>query len=186
MIGFKDNLPLVEFATGQTVAFDREWLLRSLAAAARKAGYKQWWLAEHVAESVTHYLRSQTELNVLAEEKLEKAVCSVLQVIGYSEVGRYFQVGKPVTQISVLDLARQAGAGYELAFFEILGRRIQELLVEQYCHFELLDLEPCVKLLRSRKVWSRDCDALRTEIVSFTREQTGSFAGDHEVSFSLV
>ena len=35
---------------GQTVAFERAWLLRSLAAAARKAGYQQWWLATHVRE----------------------------------------------------------------------------------------------------------------------------------------
>ena len=63
----------------------------------------------------------------------------------------------------------------------MLGRRIQELCREKSACFELLGLEPCVKLLRARKTWSRDCDALRTEIVSFAREQTGTAAANHEV-----
>ncbi len=186
MIAFRDNLPLVELESGQTVAFEREWLLRSLAAAARKAGYQEWWLAPHVAESVTQYLQAQTETNVLTCGRLEKAVQSVLQVIGYSEVGRHFSVGKPIAQISLLALAHAAGNGYELAFFEKLGRLIRELVLEKRAHFELFGLEACVKLLRARKVWSRDCDALREEIVSFTREQTGIAAAEGEVSFSLA
>jgi hypothetical protein len=186
MIAFRDNLPLVQFESGRTVAFERDWLVRSLVRAARKAGFAQWWLAEHVAESVTQYLRSQAELNVLPVDQLTKAVQSVLQVIGYAEVGRHFEAGRPVAQISLLDLARQAGSGYELAFFEMLGRRIQGLVTEEQCDFELFGLEPCVKLLRARKAWSRDCDALRAEIVSFAREQTGIAAAEHEVSFSLA
>jgi len=186
MIAFRDNLPLVQFESGRTVAFERDWLVRSLVRAARKAGFAQWWLAEHVAESVTQYLRSQAELNVLPVDHLTKAVQSVLQVIGYAEVGRHFEAGRPVAQISLLDLARQAGSGYELAFFEMLGRRIQGLVTEEQCDFELFGLEPCVKLLRARKAWSRDCDALRAEIVSFAREQTGIAAAEHEVSFCLA
>ncbi len=186
MIAFRDNLPLVELDGGQTVAFAREWLLRALAVAARKAGYQQWWLGPHVAESVTQYLEAQTETNVLTRVRLETAVQSVLQVIGYAEVGRYFAVGRPVAEVSLEALAREAGNGYELAFFERLGRQIRELVQEKTCHFELVGLEPCVKLLRARKVWSRDCDALRAEIVSFAREQTGMAAANGEVSFSLA
>lgn len=186
MIAFLDNLPLVQLESGQAVAFDRNWLLRSLTSAARKAGFAQWWLADHVAESVTHFLRSQSELRILTIEKLQTAVRSVLQVIGYGEISGHFVVGLPVVQVSLVDLARAAGTGYELAFFELLGRQIQDLLHDDRRHFELLGLEPCVKMLRSKKAWSRDCDALRAEIVSFAREQTGIAAAKHDVSFSLA
>jgi hypothetical protein len=185
MIALKDDLPVIELATGQAIAFERDWLIRSLSEAARRAGYGKWWLAEHVAESVTTYLRDQRELTVLPLERLTKAVQSVLQVIGYAEVGQHFVPLPQTTQISLVELAREAGTGYELAFFDKLGRRIQELLRERNGHFELLGLEPCVKLLRARKVWSRDCDALRAEIVSFAREQTGTAAAELDVSFSL-
>jgi hypothetical protein len=67
----------------------------------------------------------------------------------------------------------------------MLRARLQEVLLDQPGHFSLLGLEACVKLLRARKVWSRDCDALQAEIVSFAREQTGIAAASREVTFSL-
>jgi hypothetical protein len=186
MIALKDNLPVVQLANGQVIAFECEWLVRSLVHAASRAGYANWWLASHVASSVTNYLRDQNEINVLPVEQLTNAVQSVLQVIGYAEVGRHFIPAPPRVQVSLVDLAREAGSGYELAFFEMLGRRIQELCRDKNSCFQLLGLEPCVKLLRSRKIWSRDCEVLRAEIVSFAREQTGTAAANHEVTFSLA
>ena len=154
--------------------------------AAARAGYAKWWLASHVAQSVSDYLHDQRDVNVLPVERLTTAVQSVLQVIGYGEVARHFVPAPPRVQVSLVELAREAGSGYELAFFKMLGRRIHELCREKNSCFELLGLEPCVKLLRARKCWSRDCEDLRAEIVSFAREQTGSAAADREVTFALA
>jgi hypothetical protein len=186
MISLKDNLPVIQLASGQVIAFEREWLVRSLAQAAARAGYAKWWLAGDVAESVTSYLHDQRTINVLPVERLVQAVQSVLQVIGYAEVAQHFVPASPRIQIFLADLAREAGTGYELAFFDMLGRRLQEICREKHSYFELVGLEPCVKVLRARKTWGRDCDALRSEIVNFTREQTGHTALDYEVSFSLA
>ena len=65
MIALLDDLPLVRLADGTTAPFEHDWLLRALSTAARKAGYPQWWLAEHVAASVTEFLRTQSETTVL-------------------------------------------------------------------------------------------------------------------------
>ena len=186
MIAFHDHLPVIELASGQAVAFERDWLVRSLARAALRAGYAKWWLAEHVAESVTEFLRDQEELNVMPVDRLTTAVQSVLQVIGYAEVARHFQPGPPRQRVSLVDLAREAGAGYELAFFDLLGRRLQELVQSEVCDFELLGLDRCVRLLCSCKTRSRASDALRAEIVNFTREQTAAAAARHEITFSLL
>jgi hypothetical protein len=185
MIALKDNLPLIQLPTGHSVSFDRNWLVRSLARAAAKAGYAQWWLAEHVAQSVTEYLRNQREMNVMSIERLNGAVKAVLEVIGYPEVGQHFISGRPRVQLSLIEIVRAAGSGYELAFFDLLGRQIQEIVCERGCDFELLDLDRCVKMLKSKKVWSRDCDALRNEIISFTRLQAELVAGTDEVTFAL-
>ena len=186
MICLKDNLPVIQLATGQAIAFERDWLVRSLAQAAARAGYAKWWLATHVAESVTEFLREQQETNVLPVERLTEAVRSVLQVIGYGEIGQHFIPAPARVQVSLVELAREAGSGYELAFFEMLARRLQELCREPGGYFELLGLEPCVKLLRAKKSWSRDCDALREEIVTFTRNHTGTAAAKSEIAFSLA
>ncbi len=185
MIALRDNLPLIQLPDGQAVAFEREWLVESLSRAARKAGYTQWWLAEHVAESVAHYLQGQREWNVIPVERLGQAVQSAVEVIGYGDVARYFEPGRPRTRVSLVELVREAGDCYELSFFEQLGRRIWEIAHDQHGDFELLGLEACVKLLRGRKVWSRDCDILRAEIVFFTRQQTALAASEFDVSFAL-
>jgi hypothetical protein len=186
MIALKDNLPVIQLSSGQVIAFEGEWLVRSLVHAAARAGYEKWWLASHVARSVEDYLHDQDNVNILPVERLTNAVQSVLQVIGYAEVARHFVPAAPRVQVSLVELAREAGSGYELAFFEMLGRRIQELCREKNSCFELLGLELCVKVLRARKVWSRDCEVLRSEIVSFAREQNSSAAADHEVTFALA
>lgn len=185
MIALKDNLPLVEFDSGHVVAFQRDWLLRSLSQAARKAGYQKWWLAEHVAESVTAYLKNHDE-NVITVPRLAKSVQSVLQVIGYAEIASHFNPGPPPVRISLRELAFAAGNGYELAFFEMLGRRLQDLAEMHATNFELIDLEPCVRHLCARKIWSRDCDILRSEIVAFVREQTVAFKSGAELAFSVA
>ena len=186
MIAFPNDLPLVRLEDGDCLAFERGWLVRSLVTAARKAGYPHWWLSEHVAQSVTEFLRTEHERPVVAATQLERAVQSVLQVIGYSDIGRHFAVGRPLVRIFLVDLAQEAGAGYELAFFELLRSRFDEALESRAPHVELCGLERCVKLLRSRKVWSRDCESLRGEIVTFARDQTSRAALIRDVSFSLV
>jgi hypothetical protein len=135
---------------------------------------------------VTEYLRADHDATVIESARLQQAVQSVLQVIGYSEVGRHFVVGRPVLAISLVDLAREAGAGYELAFFDLLRRRLAEAFASRTPHFQLTGLEHCVKLLRSRKVWSRDCESLQAEIVTFARRHTACVPETQDVTFSLA
>jgi len=183
MIAPRDEMPLVQFEGGEVSAFDPAWLTRRLVHAAAKAGYPQWWLAEHVSASVSNYLRYRYVGNVLTAPRLADAVHSVLQVIGYAEVATHFEPGPPPARISLLELAKKADSGYELAFFELLARGMQQLLATRAAYFELFDLELCVKQLRSRRVWSRDCQTLREEIVSFLRERLAG--APHPVTFSV-
>ncbi len=119
-------------------------------------------------------------------ERLGRAVQSAVEVIGYADIASHFTPGRPPVRVSLMALAREAGECYELAFFELLGRRIWELTREQCFEFALHDLEPCVKWLRGRKVWSRDCDALQAEIVSFVRQQTALAAASNDTAFALA
>ena len=182
MIALVDGLPLLQLEDGQAVAFQRDWLLRGLVHAAAKAGYQKWWLAEHVTESVISYLSLQFEDNVLSVPELSKAVQSVLQVIGYAEVAPHFAPGMPAVRVSLIELAREAGTGYELLFFQCLGGKLRNLLGSGTTTFEFTGLTPCVKHLRSRKSWSRGCDSLRTEIVEFVRTQTSVIPARGEIT----
>lgn len=185
MIELLDDLPLIEFQTGRVVAFRRDWLLGSILRAAESAGYKSWWLAEHVAESVTAYLRLRWEENIVSVPRLEKAVRSVLQVIGYAEVATHFVPDPPILQLSLPALAREAGSGFELTFFYLLDRRLEELCAEEIRQIELLGLQPCVKFLKAKKLWSRDCAILQEEIVAFVRQKLRAHNPDRDISSLL-
>ena len=82
-------------------------------------------------------------------------------------------------------MARDAGAGYELAFFDLLERHIRRLVCEEGCDFELWGLDRCVKLLKSRKVWARDCEDLQAHIIEFARQRTAQLADGADIAFAL-
>lgn len=183
MIGFHNNMPVVRFADGQVVPFERNWLATALSRAAERAGYKKWWLAPHVTESVTNYLEQDFDDSVVTVKRLEQAVQSVLQVIGYADVAGHFHAIPPPARISLVELARDAGHGYELVFFDLLRSRIREALDARADRLEICDAHNGVKMLRSAKNWRRDCTGLLDEIVGFVREEIG--AHDNELKLQL-
>jgi len=101
----------------------------------------------------------------------------VLKVIGYKEIIPHFAPSPPPISISLFEIAEQAGTGYELAFFDLLEKRIHTLIETGADNLQLCSLQTCVKHLRGVKTWTRACDALREEIVCFVREKLTS-AGD--------
>lgn len=185
MIALRDNLPLVRFSDGRVMNFERGWLSTALVRAAETAGYKKWWLADHVTESVTSFLQQDFDEHVVTICRLEKAVQSVLQVIGYSDVANHFRTMPPPVRISLADIARDAGHGYELLFFDILRARLREAISAPTLQVELCELHRCVKLLRSAKNWRRDCSGLMGEIVTFVRDEVGQSARSEELHLQL-
>jgi hypothetical protein len=185
MIAFKNNLPVVRFDDGRVMDFESRWLSEGLARAATRAGYQKWWLAGHVTETVLAYLRNDFEAPTVTLPQIRSAVQSVLQVIGYSDVATYFEPLPPTMRLSLASLAREAGAGYELMFFRLLQSELRTIAESPSLRVELFDLQPCVKMLRSAKHWSHDCDGLRTEIVRFVWEELDSSPRADELHLQL-
>lgn len=186
MIALRDNYPLVRFQDGSVMNYDRAWLASAVVRAAEVAGYKKWWLTTHVTESISSYLQQEFEENIVTISRLEKAVQSVLQVIGYSDVARCFETLPPPVTLSLPELARRAGTGYELVFFNLLHERLREILESSARQVEIHGLHDCVKLLRCAKHWSADCSGLMSEIVSFIRSEAASSHRAHELNLQLA
>src|SRR4029077_5414846 len=171
MVAFKEEFPYLRCESGQLFEFSRDWLHAAITRAADQAGYPSWWLTDHVTESIAFYLRLRTDESVVAFSQLSQTVRYVLKVIGYKEIIPYFEPAPPPISISLIDLAHEAGTGYELAFFDLLEKRINTLLATRVGNLKLYALHNCVKHLRGVKLWTRACDALRDEIVCFIRER---------------
>jgi hypothetical protein len=171
MVAFKEEFPYLRAESGQLFEFDRRWLREALTHAAKEAGYPGWWLTEHVTESIAFYLRLRNDENFVALTQFSQTVRYVLKVVGYKEIVPHFTPAPPPVSLSLFEIAYSAGAGYELAFFDMLSRRLELLLQTQVNSVQLIALNACVKHLRGTRVWSRACDALRGEIVCFIREK---------------
>src|SRR5213080_5098527 len=171
MVAFKEEFPYLRCDSGQLFEFNRDWLHAAITSAADKAGYPSWWLTDHITESIAFYLRLRTDESVVAFSQLAETVQYVLRVIGYKEIVPHFAPAPPPISISLVDIAHQAGTGYELAFFDLLEKRINTLMETGVDNLQLCSLAACVKYLRGVKSWTRACDALREEIVCFIRER---------------
>jgi hypothetical protein len=171
VIALRNSLPLLRQNENGDSLIRHDWLCFCLCRAADKAGYSHWWLAEHVAASVMCYLETTYENNVITLAQLRDIVLSVLQVIGYAEVALCLDALHPSFEISLSALAKEAGPGYELAFFQLLKERIQPALSDRASNLDIYGLQSCVRHLQAVKTWSRSCSQLRNEIVDFLRAQ---------------
>jgi hypothetical protein len=168
MIAFIDDLPLVEFENGEVCAFRREWLHLHLVHAAEQAGYRNWWLAGHVAQSVTNYLTTQYQANTLSASELRLSVAEVLATIGYAEVALHFVPTRPSRDISLLELTKLSST-HELTFFSLLRDAITVELEDGMIHLSITNIGPAVKKLLGVKILTEECSELRMEIVAFIR-----------------
>jgi len=185
MIALADGMPLIELADGRLVIFRRDWVVRALWKAAAKVGYPQWWMAHYVVETVSHHLANHYQGNTITVPRLTHLLGDVLQVVGYGEVAPGLDLGQPGERLDLMDVVKEAGEGYELAFFNRLRDRLRALIGKGTTEVDLVGLTSCVKKLRSRKMWTRECDALQEEIVSFVRTQTLAAPARREISVQV-
>src|SRR6516165_3333720 len=128
MVAFKEEFPYLRTSSGQLFEFNRDWLHAAITRAADEAGYPSWWLTDHVTESIAFYLHLRNDESVVAFSQLSQTVRYVLKAIGYKEIVPFFAPAPPPISISLFDIALHAGAGYELAFFDLLEKRIHALV----------------------------------------------------------
>lgn len=185
MVAFKEEFPYLRADSGQLFEFNRDWLHDAITRAADKAGYPGWWLTPHLTESIAFYLRLRNDESVVAFSQLSQTVRYVLKVIGYKEIVPHFRPVPPPISISLLEIAYEAGTGYELAFFDLLEKRIEALLAARGEALHFCELAPAIKHLRGTKIWSRACDPLREEIICFVREKLGTGRGKLRIDCSV-
>jgi hypothetical protein len=181
MIALIDGMPLVSLPDGSNCLFDKRWIIDSIQLAAERSGHGRWWLAGHIAESVALYLHEDFEGSAVKIPELQDAVIRVLSTLGFGDIAEAFELTDPPEVLSLADLARQAGTGYELAFFGLLGDRMRRLAESKAARLEIRDLSGCVRMIGKRRGTVR---GLREEIVGFIRH-LGEAAGKDRSGVAL-
>ncbi len=184
MIAIRNNLPLLQDQHGGICAIDTGWLLAAVDRAAIKAGFMEWWLADHVTTSICSYLRSFYAKNVVGLNRLQEVVKQTLEDIGYEEIARCFQADSPSCHISLLQCAQATGSDELSAFYQALASRIDDLHRSNLPSFHFYDLRAC--LLHFNAGQAADPGLQSEDVVGFVREKVGSLPWDRPVHSSIL
>ena len=185
MICLPSQLPLLRFGNFEVVQYDSRWLEDSIIAAAERAGHEDWWIAADIAKGIIEYLRQRYPANTITVEELYEKISRALGVLGWSDVAAELQVGPPPLRISLAEIAREAGDGFELAFFMLLRERLAETCVTGSQQVQCYGLKQGVKILKRARRWGARCQQLAEEIAEFLRAELNSY-GNWTPQMSLV
>lgn len=161
------QLPLIRDSHDNLSGYHPEWLLDILRNAAHRTRDVPPWIAEDICKGVEAYLRNSYDEAVIDMAFLFDRIRSTLRDLGLGSMAAELREKAPPYRISLAALARKAGAGYELVFFNLLDRQFTSaarcgahLLI---CH----GLRKCVQDLTDTKRWGPRCEELQKEIIEF-------------------
>lgn len=168
MIALRHGIPLIITPNGRSACFNQQWIVNALQQAAERADHECWPMASAITDAITIYLQQEFEEMVIKLPHLEQVIRKLLSSLKHDDIAASFFLPDPPVYLSLVDLVQEAGAGYELAFFQLLRKRLQDIAESSSLRLELGDLEPCLRLLQHRLRLGRH-DILREEIVNYIR-----------------
>jgi len=167
MIALFFGLPLITLPNGHSFTFQKSWIKNALQHVASEQGYGCWWFARELAESVELYLQREWHSNVITITELENIIKDLLLSLRFSDLAAAFFLPPPPTRLSLLELAQQAGEGYELLFFQLLKKRLDQVTQSAIQQLEVYGLDASIRHLFHRKRLGRK--ETKRQIVNYIR-----------------
>ena len=184
MIALPSSLPLIKISPENLATCDAEWLRCNVRDAAIRAKVPEWF-ADDVVSGVIAYLRDYYEGSTITMESLYERIRDTLENLGLENLAEELSTSAPPLRISLTDLAKKAGEGYELAFFQLLEQRFTSATSNGVEHVYFYGLRNCVQRLTSLRRWTRRCENLQSEITRFL-EHEAEKAGTIRPNLSLA
>lgn len=94
----------------------------------------------------------------------------MLSRIGYGSIANALEPLAPAVTISLERAARDAGDGYELAFFHELQTELLELKSTGATDVYFSNVEECVHILKQTDTWTSDCIELEADIIDWLKK----------------
>ncbi len=174
MIAMSDNRPVLQIGRHQVCCYQSDWLVAALERASVAAGIHPFPCLEEIGTGVFEYLESQCPLRLLPVDQLHERVRRMLEEIGCASMARHFEPCAPPVTVSLLDAARQAGPGFDLAFFESIRSEVTELRRFGAASIRFIHHREAVLHLIGKPQWDRRCDRLSEEIGIFLEKLVAS------------
>jgi hypothetical protein len=185
MIWLEHEPPIIDLGPAGAIVLEAEWLAQCLEEAACAAGYQEW-PAEDVARTVTDFLLAEHSEKPYPLEVFTLTVQRALRGVGYGEVAPFFLQGGLELRVSLLDLAQESPAGFELGFFKACERACRQLLtggIASRIAFE--EMQPAVKAILQKSHWCRRCEVFAGDLVAFLRVLIQKLAADRRIVLAI-
>jgi hypothetical protein len=167
LISFIGNRPALQIGPYQLLDYDTVWLEDALRRAARAADHEDFPLVAEIRNGVELYLENQCSLRLLHLGDLFERMRKMLVKIGCDRIAEKLEPLAPPLTVSLVEAARSAGNGFELAFFETIRLELSQLREAGAEEIRFTGLRESAMILRGKSKWTRQCDALLVEIGAF-------------------
>lgn len=167
MISYIGKRPALQIGPYQVFDYDTVWLEDALRRAARAANHEDFPLLSEIRCGVELYLENQCALRLLHLEDLFDRIRRMLVKIGFERIAEKLEPLAPPLTVSLVEAARAAGNGFELAFFETIRAELSQLREAGAEDIRFTGLRESAMILRGKSKWSRQCAAMLAEITAF-------------------
>jgi len=167
VIALIGNRPIIQVGRHQVHDYDTSWLGDALQRAASAAEREDFPFLDEIRRGVEEYLETKCSLQLLSLDSLYQRVRKMLEKIGCSHIAEKLEPLAPPVTISLEQAAREAGNGFELAFFNHLRDEITHLSEAGAEEVRFTGLRESAQLLSGAGAWNAHCDQLLTEIRGF-------------------
>lgn len=166
MISLPHALPYIRIGTSSLALCEPDWLAETLANAADGTDVPPW-MAQDISRGVESYLANHYKGSVIDSEDLFARIERTLAALGLEHVAAKIDKTPPPVRISLSELARRAGSGYELAFFRLLEEQLLSAAAGGATVVEVHGVRNGVRRLVATKKWTGRCERLLAEITAF-------------------
>ncbi len=169
MIALPHSLPYIRIGSSSLALCESHWLTETLTNAASGTDVPQW-MAMDISRGVESFLIKHYKGTVIDSDDLFARIEKTLMSLGLNHVAAKINKTPPPVRISLSELARRAGTGYELAFFRLLEEQVKSATTGGATTVECHGLRNGVRRLVSTRKWTGRCETLKTEITEFVEQ----------------
>ena len=187
MICIVGNRPVLQIGRHQVTGYGTEWLRDAIMRGAQAAEREDFPFIDDLLEGILHYLENKCSLRVLTIEELHSRVRRMLERIGCEAIAQTLPLLAPPVTLSLMRAAKEAGNGFELAFFNKIHAEIEDLRMHGVEVLRFTGTRDCVKMLRGVDRWTSPCEQLHDEILTFLKTHGHStLPNEREIRLDLA
>jgi hypothetical protein len=159
--------PAIQVGRHQVIQYDTAWLATALRRAASAAEREDFPFIDEIRLGIEKYLETKCPLNLLTLADLFDRMRHMLVRIGCETIAEKLEPLAPPVTLSLLRLAKEAGNGFELAFFGLLREELSDLHAAGAEEIRFSGLKEASQILCSAEKWEPRCDAVLADIRIF-------------------